>query len=112
MCSHKRGDECDLTYVFGSIAGLIVGGLAGYLKNRFLWQKYMADSSSSEAGAGQAGGIYASSMISYAVNIVTLLLVFLVRNIVPFDDTAFLIGTAAALVAMNKVLVFKQKKAL
>ena len=51
-------------------------------------------------------------MISYAVNIVTLLLVFLVRNIVPFDDTAFLIGTAAALVAMNKVLVFKQKKAL
>ena len=102
-----------MTYVFGSIAGLIVGGLAGYLKNRFLWQKYMADSSSSsEAGAGQAGGIYARSMISYAVNIVTLLLVFLVRNIVPFDDTAFLIGTAAALVAMNKVLVFKQKKAL
>ena len=100
-----------MTYVFGAIAGLIVGGLAGYLKNRFLWQKYMADSSSSDAEAGQVGGIYARSMISSAVNIVTLVLVFLVRDIVPFSETAFLIGTAAGLVAMNKV-VFKQKKAL
>lgn len=110
MCSHKRGDECDLTYVFGSIAGLIIGGLAGYLKNRFLWRKYTAESSSSDPG--QVGGIYARSMISSAVNIATLALVFLVRDIVPFSETAFLIGTAAGLVAMNKVLVFRQKKAL
>lgn len=112
MCSHKRGDEEDLTYVFGAIAGLIVGGLAGYLKNRFLWRRYMTGDSSSDAEAGQVGGIYARSMISSAVNIVTLVLVFLVRDVVPFSETAFLIGTAAGLVAMNKVLVFKQKKAL
>lgn len=103
-----------MTYVFGSIAGLIVGGLAGYLKNRFLWQKYMTADPPSDAAeaSGEAKGIYARSMISFAVNIGTLVLVFLVRDVVPFSETAFLIGTAAALVAMNKVLVFKQKKAL
>jgi hypothetical protein len=112
MIFRKRGDEADLTYVFGSVAGLLLGGLVGYLKNRLLWEKYLTQTQSSGADPGEVRGVYTRSMISYAVNIATLALVFFVRNIVPFSDTAFLIGTAAALVAMNKVLAFKQKKAV
>lgn len=44
------------------------------------------------------------------MNVVTLVLAFLVRNFLPFSEIAFLIGTAAGLVVMNKVLVFGQKK--
>lgn len=58
----------------------------------------------------EAGSIYAKAMISYAVNIITLIGVFLLRNVVPFDGTAFLIGTAVALAVINRVLAMKQQK--
>ena len=60
--------------------------------------------------AGRVGDLYARALISYGVNVVTLVLAFLVRNFLPFSEIAFLIGTAAGLVVMNKVLVFGQKK--
>ena len=43
-------------------------------------------------------------------NLITLIIVFLLRNIVPFDGIAFIIGTAVALTIMNKVLSAGQKK--
>ena len=33
-----------MTYVIGAIAGLILGGAVGYLKNLFLWQRYLQES--------------------------------------------------------------------
>lgn len=97
-----------MTYVTGALAGLILGGVAGGLKNLFLWQRYLRKSE--DKGAESAGGLYARALISHAVNILTLLIAFLLRNIVPFDETAFLIGTAAALVVMTKVLAAGQRK--
>jgi hypothetical protein len=51
-------------------------------------------------------------MISYFVNILTLLVAFLIRNIVPFDGIAFLIATALTLAAMNHMWAFRQKSNL
>ena len=101
-----------MTYVIGAIAGLILGGAVGYLKNLFLWQRYLQESEKKTAEEEKVGGLYARALISYAVNILTLLLAFVVRNIVPFDEAAFLIGTAIALVVMNKILAAGQKKTM
>lgn len=100
-----------MSYVAGAIAGLILGGVAGQLKNLFIWQRYLKKSASDEKEQGQIGGLYARAMISYFVNILTLAAAFFLRNIVPFNWVAFLIGTAAALSGMNKILTLKQKKA-
>jgi hypothetical protein len=51
-------------------------------------------------------------MISYFVNILTLLAAFLIRNIVPFDGIAFLIATALTLAIMNHVMAVRQKAEL
>lgn len=99
-----------MTYVVGAIAGLIVGGAIGYLKNLFIWQRYLKESESAAFDPGSIGGVYARAFISYSVNILTLVAVFFARNVVPFDGIAFLIGTAAALAIMNKVLAVRQKK--
>ncbi|MBP3384425.1 MAG: hypothetical protein J6M22_03065 [Firmicutes bacterium] len=101
-----------MTYIIGAVAGLVFGGIIGSLKSLFIWKKYGEEDAS---GYGyQAGGnsIYARAMISYFVNILTLLAVFLVRNIVPFDGIAFLIATALTLALMNHVWALRQKKAV
>ena len=98
-----------MTYVIGAAAGLIFGGIIGVLKNLFIWHKYEMTGSSGDTDPANANSIYARAMISYFVNIVTLLAAFLVRNIVPFDGIAFLIATALALAFFNHVWAFKQK---
>ncbi|MBQ4596444.1 MAG: hypothetical protein IJB14_05675 [Firmicutes bacterium] len=95
-----------MTYVIGAIAGLIFGGIAGALKNRFIWGSYLVR----EDAFGEAAGLYGRMLASNIVNVITLVIVFFLRNIVPFDGIAFLIGTAVAMTLMNKVLAAGQKK--
>lgn len=95
-----------MTYVIGAIAGLVIGGVVGALKNRFIWGSYLY----SEEFSSEAGALYGRMMASNVTNLITLIIVFLIRNIVPFDGTAFIIGTAVALTLMNKVLSVGQKK--
>ena len=95
-----------MTYVIGAIAGLVIGGIVGALKNRFIWENYLYR----EDASGEAGALYGRMMASNVTNLITLIIVFLLRNIVPFDGLAFIIGTAVALTIMNKVLSAGQKK--
>ena len=98
-----------MTYVIGAIAGLVIGGIVGALKNRFIWGSYLRRGSD-ETEYGEAGALYSRMLISNIVNLVTLLIVFFIRNLVPFDGIALLIGTAVALAVMNRVLSMGQKK--
>lgn len=98
-----------MEYVIGAAAGLVFGGIIGQLKNLFIWRKYLRESSDAAAQAG-AGGLYARAGISYFVNILTLAAAFFLRNLMPFNGLAFLIGTAAALTVMNKMLALSQKR--
>ena len=95
-----------MTYVIGAIAGLIFGGIVGALKNRFIWGSYLVRDDVSN----EAAGLYGRMIVSNIVNVITLVIVFLLRNIVPFDGIALLIGTAVAMTLMNKVLAAGQKK--
>jgi len=99
-----------MTYVIGAIAGLAFGGFAGYLKNRLIWKKYLQQSASDSMGGNETASVYGRVLLSYAINVAVLVIAFLVRNIVPFDGTAALIGAAVALSIMNKVLTMKQQK--
>lgn len=98
-----------MNYVLGAVAGLIFGGIVGGLKSLVVWHGYVKNQSSDYAGQTSGNSIYARAMISYFVNILTLLAAFLVRNIVPFDGIAFLISTAVALAIMNHVWALRQK---
>ena len=100
-----------MTYVLGAVAGLIFGGIVGSLKSLVIWHKYEKNEKYDDAGQPNGNSIYARAMISYFVNILTLLAAFLVRNIVPFDGIAFLIATALTLAIMNHVWAFRQKAA-
>lgn len=99
-----------MTYVIGAAAGLLFGGLAGYLKNRLIWKKYLQQSASDGMGNNDMASAYGRALLSYAINVAVLVIVFLVRNIVPFDGIACLIGAAVALSIMNKVLTVQQQK--
>ena len=99
-----------MTYALGGLAGLILGLAVGYLKNLLLWKKYLRDEKSAGQEAGRVGDLYMRALVSYGVNVLTLVAAFLIRDLLPFSEIAFLIGTAAGLVVMNKVLVFGQKK--
>lgn len=98
-----------MTYVIGAIVGLVFGGIVGALKNRFIWGSYLRRSSD-ETDSGEAGALYSRMLMSNLVNLATLLIVFFIRNLVPFDGIALLIGTAVALTIMNRVLSMGQKK--
>jgi len=99
-----------LNYIIGAVAGLIFGGIVGILKNLFIWSRYEQGSKDPNEDPAAAGSIYARAMISYFVNILTLLVAFLIRNIVPYDGIAFLIAVAVALSVMNHMWALRQKK--
>lgn len=99
-----------LTYIAGAVAGLILGGVIGFLKNVFIWQRYLQKNAAADFDPSGAGSLYARAFISYTVNILALVLAFFTRNLFPFDGIAFLVGTAAALAVMNKVMAIRQKK--
>ncbi|HIU25502.1 MAG TPA: hypothetical protein IAC50_03245 [Candidatus Copromorpha excrementigallinarum] len=99
-----------MTYVIGAVAGLLFGGVIGHLKNLFIWQSYMKKDAAGKLKGNGMGELYTRFLVSFGVNVASLLAAFLMRNIVPFDGIAFIIGTAIALSVMNKVLAGRQKK--
>lgn len=99
-----------MEYVIGAVAGLVLGGLVGQLKNRFIWRRYLHEKACAAADPHSAGSLYARAGISYFVNIVTLAAAFFLRNAVPFNGIAFLVAAAVALTIMNKVLAVSQKQ--
>lgn len=66
--------------IIGVLVGLAYGFLIGFLKYVFLWKK-LANADEEITSAK----IYKSMGISYGVDVLTLLLVFLLRKAMPFD---------------------------
>lgn len=99
-----------MSIVIGVIAGLVFGCAVGYFKNCVIWLKYLKKANTGNSADAGVNGAYLRSMISFGINVLTLAAAFFMRNAVPFDGIAFLIGTAAGLSIMNKVLAAGQKK--
>ena len=95
-----------MTYVIGAAAGLVLGVIIGALKNRFICGDYLRR----EETSGEAGTLYGRMLASNITNLVTLIIVFFLRDFAPFEGIAFLTGTAVALTIMSRALSLKQRK--
>ena len=87
-----------MTYITGALAGAALGSLIGFLKYIILWKKMLG----SDKTLGM-GVLYRHIIISGMINTVTLLAVFLLRNVLPCDFTAMIIATAVALSIAGKL---------
>jgi len=87
-----------LEYILGALAGIIYGGLVGFFKYFFLWKKLLRNDDTVTMKT-----VSVRLMASYAVNFITLIITYFVRNMIPFDFMAFAIATALALSLAGKV---------
>ncbi|QAT43890.1 hypothetical protein [Aminipila luticellarii] len=88
-----------MEYVIGAIVGILYGGLAGFLKYIFLWRKLVKETDNTIT----MGAVTTRMGISYVTNVVVLLITFLIRNRIPFDFVALIIGTAFSLALTGKI---------
>lgn len=93
-----------MEYVIGAIAGLVFGGIVAFLKGKFLWKRSL-NSDTPE----HLGGVMAASAISFAVNVLALALIFLLRTSLPFNWAACLIAAAVAMSVVQPFLVSRYK---
>lgn len=100
-------ERAKLEYVIGALAGLAAGCLIGYLKNVFIWKGYV----NKEDGASdhEQAQVYSRALISYFVNIIALVVVFLVRNYLPFSWIACIVALATGMALMNIVTAARRK---
>lgn len=88
-----------MEYVFGAVVGIIYGGIVGLFKYFFLWRKLVKESDNTV----KIKTVTTRMIMSYVINVVTLTIAYLVRNIISFDFIAFVIATAFALVLAGKL---------
>lgn len=105
--SERSGNR--LSYAAGIIAGLVVGCIIGYLKNLFIWGKYLQRSDDAYA-QNEASALYGRMLASNIVNVAALAAVFFARGFVPFDGITFLIGTAVGLTIMSRRSAVSKKR--
>ena len=96
-----------MDYVIGAVAGLAAGCLIGYLKNIFIWKGYV--SKGDGASDHEQAQVYSRAMISYLVNIVALVAVFVVRNHLPFSWMTCIVALATGMALMNIVTAVRRK---
>lgn len=92
--------------MIGALAGLAIGCLIGYLKNIFIWKGYV---NREEYTNGEQAQALSRAMISYVVNIIVLLVVFLLRNYMPWNWMVFIAAVATGLAGMNIVTSMRRK---
>lgn len=98
--------------IAGAIAGAAYGIVVGYIKYAAIWKKTLKSDNKISMGV-----LYRHLGLSYAVNILTLLFVFLMRNHIPWNFAAVLIGTAVMLslagklAPMNEIMSHVEEKA-
>lgn len=97
-----------MTYVIGAAAGILFGALVGILKNIILWKKYV-NKKPDEHDPDNASAVYGRMMVSNIINVATLVICFLVRDVVPFNWIAMICGAAVSLSVINIVLSARLK---
>ena len=107
-CDDLLEGEYALNYVIGAVCGLAIGCAIGVLKNIFIWRGYTKEKDDG-SGYANASQIYARALISYTVNILALIIVFLIRNVLPFSWVACIIALATGMAIMNIVTAARRK---
>ena len=86
------------TYAAGALAGLVYGFLVGFIKYVCLWKSTIKSDKKITSG-----NLYARMVISWIANFAALLLVFLLRNLLPFSFAAVLLAAAVGLSLSGKM---------
>lgn len=90
-----------MTYIIGAVLGIIFGGIIAGLKYLLLWRKISKNQSNSDKNKNN---ILIRCMISYFINIMTLLIIYLLRDVVSdyMNWIAFITATALAMSLLGK----------
>ena len=94
-----------MEYVLAVLTGIVFGGIVGVCKYLFIWKGLLHPKNPDALTNRQT---YGRIFISYLVNVATLLTVYFVRNIIPFDFVAFAIATAFALSLAGRGASFRK----
>ena len=94
-----------MEYIWGALAGALYGGIVGLLKYLILWRGIFHPKDESKV---TTKAVYTRMMISYVINVVTLVAVYFVRNIIPFDFVAFAVATAVGLSVSGKAFSIRK----
>lgn len=89
-----------MEYLIAAIVGLVYGLLVAILKYIFLWKKLVDPEYYAAIKENQ---LIARMIISFVTNVVALLLVFFLRNVLPFNFAAAAIATALGLSGGGKI---------
>ena len=84
-----------MIYIYGAIAGFIYGAVVGTLKYLLVWRRMLKAAVSNDKKEQRF--IVTGMMASFFINIWSLIAVYLVRNIIPFDFAATIVAAAIAL---------------
>ena len=86
------------SYIAGALAGAAYGSVIGYIKYAALWKRILKTNKKITTGV-----LYQHMGISYAINVVTLLIVFLLRDMLPWDFMTVMIASAVMLSLAGKL---------
>ena len=87
-----------MEYVIGVLVGLAFGALAGYIKYLLLWRGLVKTEDDVDGTK-----LVSRMLISNLANVLILLIVFLVRNVMPFEFVSTILGTAIGLSVVIKI---------
>lgn len=90
-----------MDYVISAIAGAAYGIGIGLLKYVLLWWKIIHPKEGAKPIS--KGGIFARMGISYALNVVILLIVFLLRDVMPLNFSVTIVAAAFGVIIASKV---------
>lgn len=85
-------------YIASAVVGAAYGSVIGYIKYAVLWKKLIKGNRKISTGV-----LYQHIGMSYAINIATLLFVFLMRNVVAWNFAAVIIVAAVMLSITGKL---------
>ena len=94
-----------MDYIWGVLAGLAFGGLAGIIKYFALWHRTL---NAPEDRGIKPSSVYTKMIISNVVNVAVLAVVFILRACMPFDYVAALLGVAAGLSLAGRLAPMKK----
>ena len=91
-----------MDYIWGVLAGLVFGGLAGIIKYFALWHRTL---NAPEDRGIKPSSVYTKMIIS---NVAVLAVVFILRKHLPFDFATALLGAAVGLSLAGKLAPMKK----
>lgn len=98
-----------MSHLIGVVVGVVLGCGVGVIKNVFVWDGYLRKQKENRDSVKEQRSIMKRSIVSYFVCLGILLVIYLLRNVLPFDWIWCLVATGISISLMNIALALRQK---